>query len=634
MHGPVAGIGGDGRSARGRRLTESRSLLEPGAHRARAGTGGPSRLAGSRSGGRTDGRITPSRRLRGQRPEPIELRLHEAAAGVGGRVDQPVAGHHAVLARAADPVVAGMIVGDEVEELDPPLARQDVSRRGLFAVAAVVVPHGPDVLNRGAGLLDLAGPQVASLGEVGAGPDQPTGHKYVGRRAEPRAAVALPQGVAGIGREGRQPLPVGPEHDDVANHERGVRHAGAAFPAILAGALGWPVPLFRSRVAVQTDDPVARLEEDALLPGGERERHESGRRRLGAGPEHVARLGTHGDDRFLVREAGRRPGRADRGLLGDGRAGHHQQDTLVEDDFFGALGFLVGFKRLAGRRVEGGQRRPEPERGVHAVRSGHEGPGELDRSGAELVAMPGPRADRTLPEKHAVEGVPGHQEPLARHLHRGRRPLVDDIEDPSFGRDDRADAAQRVMIAGPGRLGRPLHVARRSGTRIVGHGVAGGVVQEVRPLVDLLGPGLDRFRPTAVFPNVRHATRGQHPQHFVCRNIEPLLGHQEADEVVDVGQSLAARTVGRDLAVEAQRPDVPAGPLDVFRRGIQTVNQITVAGAKRGGQLPVAAAEVHNQAASDSHRVEDLSCQGRFNRSGGCFGGVQNVGAEQQNRRA
>ena len=185
--------------------------------------------------------------LRGDGPETIELALHEAAAGVCRRVDQAVRGHHAVLADAADPVVARVIVGHQIDQLDAPVIAEDVSAGCLLAVASMVMPGRAQVPECGVGSLDLARARVAAFGEIGAEPDQSADHEYVDGGSEAGRRGALPEGLARVCRKRRQTPAVGVEHEIVVNDQRGDRPAdGSLEEGPLSGCLAvsrrWVAP--------------------------------------------------------------------------------------------------------------------------------------------------------------------------------------------------------------------------------------------------------------------------------------------------------------------------------------------------------------------------------------------------------
>ena len=317
--------------------------------------------------------------------------------------------------------------------------------------------------------------------------------------------------------------------------------------------------------------------------------------------------GADRDDGLLIGELHRvRPGRIDGSLLGDWRTGHDEQEAVVEDDFLGVLGALARADDLAACGVQDRYRCANPQRRVDAVAFGDQQSRKLNRPGTEPLEVVGPSRNGPLPEQHAVEGVAGGEKPLGGDLRRGRRALVDDLKDASFGGDQRAGAGQDMVISAPHRLGQPLHVPRRSNARIVRHGVARRVVQEVGPLVDLFRPRLDGLRPLAVALDVRHAAGRQHAHHLVDGNCIGVFGHKEIDEVVDVGETLAAQPIQRDLAVNAQRVQMLSGFLDIARVGVQTMYKVTVIHPQGRSQSSIPTAEMNDQTALNACLIQDL----------------------------
>ncbi len=128
----------------------------------------------------------------------------------------------------------------------------------------------------------------------------------------------------------------------------------------------------------------------------------------------------------------------------------------------------------------------------------------------------------------------------------------------------------------------------------------------MRPFVHLFGPRLDRLRPLAILLDVRHATGDQDPHDFFHRDSSQVLRNEKVDEVVSVRQALRSPLFNGDLAVQAERPDVLAGLLDVLRIGVQSVNQVAVTSPQSRRRLTVAATNVHGQPALDAGRGQNL----------------------------
>ena len=140
-------------------------------------------------------------------------------------------------------------------------------------------------------------------------------------------------------------------------------------------------------------------------------------------------------------------------------------------------------------------------------------------------------------------------------------------------------------------------------------------MQVVRPVVDFLGPRLERLapprqgRPRLCSLDVRHPVRAEHPQDLVHRHVAEVLGHDEVHQVVDVGQVDPVEAVGGDLAVEPDGLNVLTGLAHVLRVAVQPLHKIPAVGPQSGGQLSVAAAEVYDQPALDARFLKD--CLGR-----------------------
>ena len=161
-------------------------------------------------------------------------------------------------------------------------------------------------------------------------------------------------------------------------------------------------------------------------------------------------------------------------------------------------------------------------------------------------------------------------------------------------------------MAGPSRTADPLHVARRSDDRIVGHGVARRVVEIVGPLVDLPRPWLDGLRPPAILLDVGDALGRQRPHDLAPRDPAEVLRDEQADDAVGIRELVSLESVDGDDAVQAERPDTLTGPPNISRIPVEAVNEVAVARPQPGGQLAVAAAEVDDQSTLDPGGVEDL----------------------------
>ena len=104
---------------------------------------------------------------------------------------QPVGRHHAHVARAADPVVHRVPAVLQIDELGAPAAGQDVLRRGLVPIAAVMVVGFEDRPQRHL-LLQLAGVQIVAVGRLGIDRPVPRPARLAGRRLPGRRSTSRP----------------------------------------------------------------------------------------------------------------------------------------------------------------------------------------------------------------------------------------------------------------------------------------------------------------------------------------------------------------------------------------------------------------------------------------------------------
>ncbi len=83
----------------------------------------------------------------GQRGISQQLRSGLAEALIGRHVEHAVAGHHPILARAANPVVLSVVLTVEVEKLGTFKRTNQIATRCLIAVAAMVVLGAAQVVD-------------------------------------------------------------------------------------------------------------------------------------------------------------------------------------------------------------------------------------------------------------------------------------------------------------------------------------------------------------------------------------------------------------------------------------------------------------------------------------------------------
>ena len=101
-------------------------------------------------------------------------------------------------------------------------------------------------------------------------------------------------------------------------------------------------------------------------------------------------------------------------------------------------------------------------------------------------------------------------------------------------------------MASPARTADPLQVLRRPDDRIVGHGVVSRVVQVMGPVVDAVPPRLDRLLPA----DQRGTFGDEHAHDLGHRNVAEILGHDQVDQVVHVGQAFAVKGINGNFAVQ------------------------------------------------------------------------------------
>jgi hypothetical protein len=201
----------------------------------------------------------------------------------------------------------------------------------------------------------------------------------------------------------------------------------------------------------------------------------------------------------------------------------------------------------------------------------------IARAGALLLL---PTGERTLPQQHAVGGIASDQLAVGWQLAVDTgRSLIEDREDPPACRDDRAHAAGDFVAAAPARPSDPTQVARRADFGIVGDRVAGGVVQKVRPLVDLRGPGLDRLPPASRRLDVRHALWREHPRHLLVWHVGNIVDDEQVDQVVDKRQRPTVILLNRNTAVLVLVAQCHSRFVDHIGIRIETENQIARVGA-------------------------------------------------------
>ena len=177
------------------------------------------------------------------------------------------------------------------------------------------------------------------------------------------------------------------------------------------------------------------------------------------------------------------------------------------------------------------------------------------------------------------------------------------------------------MVARPAWTADPLRRARRPNARIVSHGVVVGVVEIVRPLIDIPG---DRLGPFWI-PDLRfgigepHATRRQHPLDLLPRHatracLAGAIGrrrdtrHHHIHRAARIWQALPVPHIGRNPSVDAGGHDLLASGRNATRVRVDQVDQERVRRFGHSRQLrdrPPVAPNVNDKPAGDAGLVDD-----------------------------
>ena len=88
-------------------------------------------------------------------------------------------------------------------------------------------------------------------------------------------------------------------------------------------------------------------------------------------------------------------------------------------------------------------------------------------------------------------------------------------------------------------------------------GIAAGIMQIVRPLIDFRWTGLDHFFPAAV-GQTQHGDSiwHQHAQDLLAIDGFGLPGDEQVDHIVNVRQLFTAERNHGDIAIDAERPNL------------------------------------------------------------------------------
>ena len=137
------------------------------------------------------------------------------------------------------------------------------------------------------------------------------------------------------------------------------------------------------------------------------------------------------------------------------------------------------------------------------------------------------------------------------------------------------------MTATPQGTGFPFERLGWADAGVLGYGIVVRPVEEVRPLVDILGPRLDGFFPDLATFNVRDAPRSEDAHDLARRHIPQAVGHDEVDAVRDVRQVPAVKRVDRHGPVQILRTDVRAGLGHVRSVSVQAMDEVRIPRAQR-----------------------------------------------------
>ena len=144
------------------------------------------------------------------------------------------------------------------------------------------------------------------------------------------------------------------------------------------------------------------------------------------------------------------------------------------------------------------------------------------------------------------------------------------------------------------------------------YGVATGIVQVVRPVVDVPRSGLLVPCPPFWAAGHEYPLRSEYSEHFVARNALGLINDQQVDQPIDQRKFLPRESAGRDLAVDSFGQKHFAGRVDVACVPVEAVNLVTGVDSQGSSEFSFATAQVDDQAASDL---------GLFNQRPGFIGG-------------
>ena len=161
------------------------------------------------------------------------------------------------------------------------------------------------------------------------------------------------------------------------------------------------------------------------------------------------------------------------------------------------------------------------------------------------------------------------------------------------------------MVPGPARAADPLQMLRRPDHRVMRNRVAAGAVHEMRPFIDILRTWLDGFLPFSRDLCIDNTTGHKDAQRLLHADPCKILGHEEIDEIVDIGQPLTVKPVHRDISINPQRLDMAPGNSDIIPIPVESVHLVARTFAKRSRQLPIAASKMNNEPPIDTCGFND-----------------------------
>ncbi len=141
---------------------------------------------------------------------------------------------------------------------------------------------------------------------------------------------------------------------------------------------------------------------------------------------------------------------------------------------------------------------------------------------------------------------------------------------------------------------------------IVCHRIAAGVVQVVRPLVDVVGSWFDCFDPAIIPGNHRHTLGSQYTQDFLHLHFSKVGGDDEIEQIIDVRKALAVETTGTNRSVLVGSGQLTAITTDDGCIGIEAVHLIAFGSFQGCGEFTISYADVNDQSPLNAGLFENL----------------------------